>query len=39
VHDVRRVVALGIEGGREREHVGGTELDAEAAGLAALDDN
>jgi hypothetical protein len=33
------MVALGVEGGREREHVGGTELHAKATGLAALDDD
>jgi hypothetical protein len=39
MHNMRRMVALGIESGREREHVGGTKLHTEAAGLAALDDN
>jgi hypothetical protein len=39
MHDVRRMVALGVESGREREHVGGTELHTEAAGFATLDDN
>jgi len=33
------VVALGVECRREREHVGGTKLHAEAAGFATLDDN
>jgi hypothetical protein len=33
------MVALGVESGREREHVGRTKLHAEAAGFAALDDN
>jgi hypothetical protein len=33
------MVALGIESGREREHVGGTKLHTEAAGFATLDDN
>jgi hypothetical protein len=37
--NMRRMVALGIESRREREHVGGTKLHAEAAGFAALDDN
>jgi hypothetical protein len=31
------MVALGIEGGRKSEYVGGAKLDAEAASLAALD--
>ena len=34
-----RVVALGIESRREREHVGGAKLHTEAAGFTALDDN
>jgi hypothetical protein len=33
------MIALGIEGRRERQDVRGTELHAKAAGLAALDDN
>jgi hypothetical protein len=33
------MVALGIESGRKREHVGRTKLHTEAAGFAALDDN
>ena len=33
------MVALGIEGGRERKHVRGTKLHAETAGLAALHDD
>jgi hypothetical protein len=33
------MVALRVEGGRERQHVRGTELHAEAAGFAALHDN
>ena len=37
--DVRGVVAPGIEGGGERENLGGTELHAEAAGFTALDDD
>jgi hypothetical protein len=39
MHDVRRMVTLGIEGGRERKHVSRAKLHAEAAGLAALDDD
>jgi len=39
VDDVGWMVAFGIESGREREHMGGTKLHAEAAGFAALDDN
>jgi hypothetical protein len=39
MHDVRWMVTLGIEGGGKRKHVGGTKLHAEAAGLAALDDD
>jgi len=37
--NMRRMVALGVESGREREHVRGTKLHAEAAGFATLDDN
>jgi hypothetical protein len=33
------MVALGIKGGRESEHMGGTKLHAEAARLAVLDDD
>jgi hypothetical protein len=33
------MVALGIESGRERKHLGGTKLHTESAGLAALDDD
>jgi hypothetical protein len=33
------MVALGVESGRERKHVGGTKLHTEAAGFATLDDN
>jgi len=33
------MVALRVEGGREREHVRGTKLHAKATGLAALDDD
>jgi hypothetical protein len=33
------MVALGVESGRERKHVGGAKLHAKTAGLAALDDN
>src|SRR3984957_255645 len=36
-HDMRRMVALGIEGGRQREHLCRTKLHAEAAGFAVLD--
>jgi len=36
---MRWMVALGIESGREREHVGGAKLHTEAAGFATLDDN
>src|SRR5215831_5327286 len=36
VNHVGRVIALGVEGGRERKNVGGTELHAEPTGLAAL---
>src|SRR5208283_1069246 len=35
--DVRWVVALGVEDGREAEDLGGAELDTERAALAALD--
>jgi hypothetical protein len=33
------MVALGIEGGREREHVRGTKLHAKPASLAALNND
>ena len=33
------MVALGVEGGRERKHFGRTEFHAKAAGFAALDDD
>jgi hypothetical protein len=33
------MIALGIESGREREHVGRTKLHAEAARLTVLDNN
>ena len=36
---MRRMVTLGIEGGGEREHLGGAELHAKAASLAALHDD
>jgi len=36
---VRRMIALGIESGREREHVGRTKLHAEATGFTALNDD
>src|ERR1700758_3203353 len=39
MHHVRWMVALRLEGGREREHVRGTELHAKATGLAALNDD
>jgi len=39
VHDMGRVIALGIEGGRERQDLGGTELHAKAARLTALHNN
>src|SRR5271169_4019646 len=39
VDHVRRVIALGIKRRRKRQHLGGTELDAEAAGLAAFHHN
>jgi hypothetical protein len=39
MHDMRRMVALGIESGRKREHVGGTKLHTKATGFATLDDN
>ena len=39
MHDVRWMVALGIESGREREHFCGTKLHTEAAGFAALNDD
>jgi hypothetical protein len=33
------MVTLGIESGRERQHMRGTKLDAKATGFAALDDD
>jgi hypothetical protein len=39
MHYVRRMVALGIKSGREREHVGGTKLHTEAACFTALYDD
>jgi hypothetical protein len=33
------MVALGIESGRQGEHLGGTKLHTESAGFAALDDD
>src|SRR5205823_2420843 len=36
LNHVRRMVSLGIEGGRERQDLGGTELHAKAARLTAL---
>jgi hypothetical protein len=37
--DMRWVIALGIEGGRERQNLGWAELHAEAARLATLHDD
>jgi hypothetical protein len=37
--DMGRMVALGIECGREREHVGGAKLHTETAGFTALDND
>jgi len=39
MHHMRGMVTLGIESGRERQHVRRTKLHAEAAGFTALDDN
>jgi hypothetical protein len=39
MYDMRRMIALGIEGGGERQHVRRAELHAKATGFAALDDN
>jgi hypothetical protein len=39
MHDVRGMVALGIESGGKREHMSGTKLDTESASFAALDDD
>jgi hypothetical protein len=39
MHNVWRMVTLGVEGGGERKHVGGTKLHAEAAGLTTLNDD
>jgi len=36
---MRRVIAMGIESGRNRQDLGGTEFHAEAARLTALNDN
>jgi hypothetical protein len=33
------MVALGVESGRKREHVGGAKLHTEAAGFATFDNN
>ena len=33
---MRGMIPLGVEGWRERQNLGGTELDAEAAALAAF---
>ena len=37
IHHVGRVIALGVECGRQCQDLGGTELYAESAGLTALD--
>src|SRR5262249_236706 len=39
MHDVRRMVALGIKSRGKRQHLGGAELHAEATSLAALDND
>jgi hypothetical protein len=39
MHGMRRMIALGIESGRQREHVGGAKLHAEAARLTVLDND
>jgi hypothetical protein len=39
MHNMGRMVALGIESGRKREHVGRTKLHTEAAGFTPLDDD
>ena len=39
MYDVRWVISLGIEGGREGQHVRGTEFHAKAASFATLDDD
>jgi hypothetical protein len=39
MHDVRWMVALGVEGGREREHMRRTKLHAKPTGLATLHDD
>src|SRR5579863_39058 len=39
MHDMRRMVALGIESRRKREHVGRTKLHTETAGFTVLDDD
>src|SRR5215469_3742061 len=36
IDHVGRMIAFGVEGGRERQHMGGTELHAEPTGLTAL---
>src|SRR5438046_7475457 len=39
LHDVRRVIALGIERGGECQDLGGTELHAKATGFTAFHDD
>jgi hypothetical protein len=39
MHDVRRMVALGIKGGGERQNMRGTELHAKATGFTTLHDD
>jgi len=39
MHDVRRMVSLGIESGRQREHVRRTKLHTETAGFTALNND
>jgi len=39
MNDVWRMVALGIESGRESENLGRTEFDTKAAGFTALYDD
>jgi hypothetical protein len=39
MHGMRRMIALGIESGREREHVRGAKLNTEAARLTVLDND
>jgi hypothetical protein len=37
MHNMRRVISLGIERGGKFQHFGGTKFDAETAGFTALD--